>query len=246
MSEVQTLARGLKIIDLLADAEDGLTAADLMSQLGIDKSGISRLMGTLVKYRYVDRDDQSRRYYLGTYIHGLGDRAGQHATLRDLVQPYLVRLSAQSNENSHVAVLSSSQALTIADQPSTEPLRVVSEVGRRMPLHCSAVGKCFLAFGEVDLPASFPRFTDKTLVDEQAVHQAVNQIREQEFALDDEELTLGVRGIAVPVRNREGRMVASLGISGPSVRLTLDSVPEWVELLQTVAGEISAELGYAG
>lgn len=245
MSEVQTLARGLKIIDLLADTEEGLTATELIDHLGIDKSGISRLMSTLVKYRFVDRDDESRRYYLGVHVHELGHRAGQHATLRDLVQPYLVRLSAQSNENAHVAVYSSSQALTIADQPSTEPLRVVSEVGRRMPLHCSAVGKCLLAFGEVAFPSTFQSFTEKTITDEDALIQQLDEIRHQQYALDDEELTLGVRGIAVPIRNREGRVVATLGISGPSVRLTLDAIPSVVTLLQTFSDAISTELGYS-
>lgn len=246
MSEVQTLARGLKIIDLLADTEGGLTASELIEHLGIDKSGISRLMGTLVKYRFVDRDNETRRYYLGSHVHELGDRAGQHSALRDLVQPYLAQLTAQSNENAHVAVYSSSQALTIADQPSTEPLRVVSEVGRRMPLHCSAVGKCLLAFAGISLPTAFPRFTENTIVDEQLLKKALEEIRHQGYAIDDEELTSGVRGLAVPLRNREGRTIATIGLSGPSVRLTSESIPQLIVNLQEVAANISTKLGYSG
>ncbi len=244
MSEVQTLARGLKIIDLLADADDGLTAADLINLLGIDKSGISRLMRTLVAYRFVERDDEVRRYYLGNHVRELGHRAGQHLMLRELAQPHLVKLSLVSAENAHVAVHSSSQALTIADQPSTEPLRVVSEVGRRMPLHCSAVGKCLLAFAGIVTPAILPRFTDHTITDPQALDRALLKTQRQKYAVDDEELTHGVRGIAVPVRNREGRTVAALGISGPSVRLTKAAIPDMAKLLITSASAISQELGY--
>lgn len=246
MSEVQTLARGLKIIDLLADAEGGLTASELIEQLEIDKSGVSRLMKTLVKYRFADRDSETRRYFLGAHVHELGHRAGQHAALRDLVQPFLVKLSGRSNENAHVAVISSAQALTIADQPSTQPLRVVSEVGRRMPLHCSAVGKCLLAFTGANLPTSLPRFTDKTIIDEAQLIDQLENIRQRRYALDDEELTLGVRGLAVPIRNREGRTVATLGLSGPAVRLTTEAIPSLVNLLQATAAAISTELGFAG
>lgn len=245
MSEVQTLARGLKIIDLLADAEDGLTAAQLIELLEIDKSGISRLMRTLVKYHFVDRDDERRRYYLGVHVHELGSRAGQHATLRDLAQPFLERLSTLSNENAHVAVLSSFKALTIADQPSTEPLRVVSEVGRRMPLHCSAVGKCLVAFSGAAMPTTYPSFTNRTIKDEPTLRKEIEQIRREMFAFDDEELTLGVRGIAVPLRNREGRAIAAIGISGPTVRLTEAAIPKMVQLLHSASHAISKELGFS-
>lgn len=244
MSEVQTLARGLKIVDLLADTEAGLTASDLIEQIGIDKSGISRLMKTLVKYGYVDRDDETRRYHLGVHVHDLGQRAGQHAVLRELVQPYLARLRAQTDENAHAAVYSSAQALTIADEPSNQPLRVVSEVGRRMPLHCSAVGKCLLAFTGHAVPATLPRYTANTLTEPAQLERALATIRQQAYALDDEELTVGVRGLAVPIRNREGRTVATVGLSGPTVRLTDSSLPRLVEQLQAAASAISQALGY--
>ena len=244
MTEVQTLARGLRIIERLADVEDGLTTTELTELLAVDKSSMSRLMGTLVKYRFVERDGQTRRYFLGTHIQELGRRAGQHAKLRDLVQPHLQQLGAQTSENAHVAVYASPQALTIADVPSTEPLRVVSEVGRRMPLHCSAVGKCLLAFAQIPLPNNYPQFTSRTIVDVQQLELQLEQVRYQGYALDDEELTLGVRGLAAPIRNREGRTIAAIGLSGPTVRLTFDNIPKLVELLKQTAVSVSTELGF--
>ena len=244
MSEVQTLARGLRILELLADTEDGLSSTELTGLLSIDKSSISRLMKTLVKYRFADRDSQTRRYFLGTHIQDLGQRAGQHAELRELATPHLKRLGVMTSENAHIAVYASPHALTIADVPSTAPLRVVSEVGRRMPLHCSAVGKCLLAFSSIPLPTSQPSFTKKTIEDTRKLSVQLNQIRRQKFALDDEELSLGVRGLAVPIRNREGRTIATMGLSGPTVRLTNEAIPSLVELLKKTAGQVSAELGY--
>lgn len=244
MSEVQTLARGLQILELLAEEEGGLTTTELTEKLEIDKSGISRLMNTLVKYRFVERDSQTRRYYLGTYIEELGKRSGQHTLLKDLSEPYLQNLVALTGENAHVAVYSLPHALTIADVPSTEPLRVVSEVGRRVTLHCSAIGKCLLAFSEIPLPTDYPRFTSKTIVERQQLKLQLEQIRYQGYALDDEELTLGVRGIAAPIRNREGRTIGTMGLSGPAMRLTFEEIPKLATLLIQNAEEVSIKLGF--
>ena len=132
MAEVQTLARGLRILELLAEYEDGLSSTELAELIDVDKSSMSRLMNTLVNYRFAERDEQTRRYYLGTHVQELGRRAGQHASLRDIAQEHLQALATETRENAHVAVYSAPHALTIADIPSTEPLRVVSEVGRRV------------------------------------------------------------------------------------------------------------------
>ncbi len=244
MAEVQTLARGLRILELLAEYDEGLTSTELTDLLDVDKGSMSRLMSTLINYRFVERDDQTRRYFLGTYIQELAKKAGQHASLRDLAQPYLQTLAAHTRENAHVAVYSAPHALTIADIPSTEPLRVVSEVGRRVPLHCSAIGKCLLAFMEIPIPTELTRYTDNTLTDNHLLKQDLQQTRKNGYARDDEELTLGVYGIAVPLRNREGRAIAVLGISGPSVRLTSKTLPMLIDQLMDTAYEISSELGF--
>ena len=129
--------------------------------------------------------------------------------------------------------------------PQQKPLRVVSEVGRRVPLHSSAIGKCLLAFSEIPLPEQMKRYTDRTIVEIRQLELELEQIRFQGYAVDDEELTLGVRGIASPIRNREGRTIATIGLSGPSVRLTLDIIPKFAELLVKSSQDISAELGFS-
>lgn len=244
MAEVQTLARGLQILELLAEFEDGLSSTELAELIEVDKSSMSRLMNTLVSYRFAERDEQTRRYFLGTHVQELGRRAGQHAYLRDLAQAHLQDLATTTHENSHIAVYSFPHALTIADIPSTEPLRVVSEVGRRVPLHCSAIGKCLLAFSEIPLPTSYTRYTDNTIVDAEELTTQLESIRINQYAIDDQELTLGVRGLAVPIRNREGRTIATMGLSGPSVRLTYERIPEFLDLLITSATNVSSELGF--
>ncbi|MGB1253788.1 MAG: IclR family transcriptional regulator [Candidatus Promineifilaceae bacterium] len=244
MTEVQTLARGLHILELLAETELGLTTTELATKLQVDKGGMSRLMHTLVNYRFAERDEKTRRYHLGMRVQELGRQAGQHASLRELSTPYLQQLGAATGENAHVAVYAPPQALIIADVPSTASLRVVGEVGRRTPLHCSAIGKCLLAFCEIPLPDTYTRFTKRTLTDAVQLSHALEDVRHKRYAVDDEELTLGVRGIATSIRNREGRTIATMGLSGPSVRLTHETIPQLARLLIDVAQGVSAELGY--
>ena len=244
MTEVQTLARGLHILELLAASESGLTTTELANQLRVDKGGMSRLMHTLVKYRFAERDEKTRRYHLGMRVQELGRQAGQHASLRELSEPYLQQLGAATGENAHVAVYAPPQALIIADVPSTAPLRVVGEIGRRTPLHCSAIGKCLLAFCEIPLPTQFNRFTERTIMSQADLVEDLDTVRQLGYAVDAEELTLGVYGIATSIRNREGRTIAAMGLSGPSVRLTGETIPQLAELLMKVAYDVSAELGY--
>jgi IclR family transcriptional regulator, KDG regulon repressor len=244
LAEVQTLARGLRILELLAEFEDGLSSTELAELIDVDKSSMSRLMNTLVNHHFAERDEQTRRYYLGTHVQELGRRAGQHASLRDVAHVHLQDLATITHENAHVAVYSSPHALTISDIPSTEPLRVVSEVGRRVPMHCSAIGKCLLAFAEIPLPTNYSRYTDNTIVDERELAKQLEVVRINGYSIDDEELTLGVRGLAAPIRNREGRTIATMGLSGPSVRLTHERIPDFLKLLLASATKVSSELGF--
>ncbi|MEM7257876.1 MAG: IclR family transcriptional regulator [Pseudomonadota bacterium] len=244
MSEVQTLARGLKILNLLAESTDGLGSSELADLLAIDRGAMSRLMQTLEKYGYAERDPASRRYFVGAHLHEMSRHAGQHAALRELATPLLEQLNRDTTENAHLAILRGDHAVTIADVASQHTLRVVSEVGRRLPLYASAVGKCLLAFNESSIPGELNRYTEKTLVDTNALKNNLEKIRQTQKSIDDEELTIGVRGLAVPVRNREGRVIASLGISGPSVRLRMEDTHTHFQMLQLCATSMSRQLGY--
>ena len=246
MSEVQTLARGLKILNLLAEAPDGLGSSELADTLGIDKGAMSRLMKTLVAYGYAERDPASRLYYIGSHLSELSRHAGQHASLRELAMPLLESLSRETSENAHLAIARGEQAITIADVASEQVLRVVSEVGRKLPLHASAVGKCLLAFSEQAIPSELKRYTTKTICNRRKLQTVLEHIRLSNEALDDEELTPGVRGLAVPVRNREGRVIGSVGVSGPTVRLPLEGLESNFVLLTSAAASLSQQLGYEG
>ncbi len=244
MAEIQSLARGLKILDKLATAEDGVGITELAQYLDVDKSSASRLVQTLVNYGYAEQNDSSRKYQLGAQVIMLCRDYLNRIPLRDQARPFLQQLVDLTGEAAHLGVVTHGQAVIIDDVESPAMLRVDSGVGRFMLLHCTAIGKCLLAYHDLPLPDELEHRTERTIVDKQRLEQHLAEVRQQGYAFDDEENFDGVRCLAVPVYGYKGTLVGTIGISGPSIRMTLDRIPELVETLKDVADSFSAYLGY--
>ena len=251
LAQIQSLARGLKILDHLTDAardpaRGAASITELAGVLGVNKSSASRLVQTLVAAGYVKRAPASRRYQLGPKVQRVGDPAGGRPALRELARPFLYLLMKQSGECAHTAVYAQNQALIIDDVESASSLRVAGGVGRLNLLHCTAVGKSLLAFSEAPLPEALVARTDRTLTSRSRLRRHLDEIRRQGYAFDDEENELGVRCLAAPVFDHDAEAIACLGISGPTVRMSLERVPELAEIVLEACRELSAILGHRG
>jgi IclR family KDG regulon transcriptional repressor len=242
MSEMQTLARGLLILDLIADTDRALGVTEIANLLHLDKSSVSRLVKTLVNYDYVQPDSGSRGYVLGKRVRQISWHYLNRMPVREKAKPYLYRLVEQTGECAHTAVYSGGKALMIDDVEAEASLRVVGGIGRLIPLHCTAVGKALLAFSDLPLPASLDRETARTIIDHAAFCAHLDEIRVQGYALDDEEHQEGVRCMAAPVYDYMGAAVAAIGISGPCVRVTDDRIPALAQAVIAAARELSDDL----
>ncbi len=245
MAEVQSLARGLRILDLLAQSDGGIGVSDIAQHLGVDKSSAWRLMQTLVSYGYATQDTRTKRYRTGSHIVALSYALLRDMPLRDQAKDFLYDLVNRTGECAHLAVFLQGQALVIDDIQTTATLRVITGVGRLSPLHCSAVGKSLLAFGKFPFPTDLEKYTARTITDPEMLQLDLQQTREQGFAVDDEELTIGVRCIAAPVFDFSGELLGSIGVSGPSVRVSHERLEELAEIVTRVAQELSNNLGYS-
>ena len=244
MSEVQTLARGLRILEILAAAQDSVGVTELSKKIGVDKGSVSRLVQTLVKYRFAERDQKTRRYRLGSKISQMNQQMERHTHLNQLAKPFLHELVDKTGENAHLAVYAQKKALVIADVESPASLRVVSGVGRRIPLYCTAVGKSLLAFCNVPLPEYLPQLTPRTITDYDEFTLHLEQIAHAGIAVDDEEHIIGVRCLAAPVYDYSGKAIAAIGISGPAVRVTPQHLPKLIKIVTNIATALSKSLGY--
>ena len=240
---IQSLARGLEILDLLGNADSGMGITEFARHLNIDKSSASRLLQTLASYGYVEQDPETRRYILGSRVVTLSHSVLNRMPLRDFAHPILRQLTHATGECSHLAVLSQGRSFYIDQVESPSILRVETEIGTMAPLHCTALGKVLLAFDRTASPGELDRFTPRTITEGAQLELHMDQVRRQGYAVDDEEYTPGVRCIAAPVYGFSGRLAGAIGISGPTGRVTYDNLSELASQVISMAGELSHRLG---
>ena len=222
MRLLQSLSRGLETLDYMAAQPGPVRLTDVAEALGIDKSNAAHLLKTLVAMSYAVQDD-SRRYMASAK---LVPPARHEHTLEQIVavkeawRSVLEALVAETGECAHLAVLVGAQVWYIDKVDSLLPLKVDHPIGALSPLHCTALGKAFLAFGRARIPDEQPAFTTKTLITRRALSDEIERTRARGFAVDDEEFSHGIRCVARPIYDAEGVMIAAIGVSGPSVRVT--------------------------
>ncbi len=244
MAEIQSLARGLKILNMLGPSRNGMGTTELATRLSIDKSSASRLLRTLANYGFVEQDLLTARYTLGPQLVTLGQHLLNRITLRDHARPYLRELVDKTGECAHLAILAQRQALYIDQVESSAALRVESEIGTLSPLHCTALGKILLAFGLSRIPEELRPFTRRTITDRSTLEAQMAQIRQRGYAIDDEEYNYGVRCVAAPVYDHKRALAGAIGISGPAGRVTLERIDEFGAVVMGIAAVLSARLGY--
>lgn len=244
MAEIQSLARGLKILDILGQAQAGASITELAEALGVDKASASRLVATLVNYGYAEKDQQTRRFHLGPQVVPLSRSVLARLSMREVAKPFLRELMERTGECAHLAVPAQGKVLYIDQVESPATLRVNAQVGTMNPLHCTALGKVLLAFGDLELPATLASFTPHTLTDPDRLRKNLEQVCAQGYALDDEEFDLGVRCIAVPVFDFRGKPAGSIGISGPASRITSERLPELAVMVIEIGKALSERMSF--
>jgi IclR family KDG regulon transcriptional repressor len=244
MSEIQSLARGLKILDLLGQSQDGMSITELAEILGVDKGSASRQVSTLARYGFAERDGITRRYHVGPQVVSLSRSVLTRLPLREAAKSFLRELMERTGECAHLAVSAQGKALYIDQVESPATLRVNAQVGTMNPMHCTALGKALLAFGDVESPARLEAFTARTITEPERLRGHLDEIRRQGYAVDDEEFDQGVRCIAVPVFDYRGKVTGSIGISGPSTRITRARLPELAAIVVEIGKALSARLTF--
>lgn len=245
MAEIQSLARGLKILNILSQSPDGIGTIEVSKRLGVDKSSASRLLQTLANYGFAEQNDDNMRYYLGPQVLSLSRYLLNRIPLRDHARPYLHQLVERTGECAHLAIMANNQALYIDQVQSPAVLRVESEIGTLSPLHCTALGKVLLTFGDASMNGEFKSYTQRTITDRPTLEAQIEQTRQRGYAIDDEEYNYGVRCVAAPVYDHTHQLVGTIGISGPGARVTLESIDQFGQLVMQTAEELSSRLGYS-
>jgi IclR family KDG regulon transcriptional repressor len=247
---VKSVSRALDIINIVSSEKDGLGVTEIAKQMDINKSSVYRILSTLVQYGYMEQDEETSRYKLGYKFLELSSKLLESIDLRKEAKPYLQELEKETNEVIHLVVYDQGEVIYIEKLEGTETLRMHSKVGKRAPMHCTAVGKAILAH----LPSNvvldilerkgMPRHTDKTITDQDEFLKELAQVKQKGYALDLEENEYGIRCIAVPIFDHAGKVIAAVSISGPTIRMTDERIEQLQERMRQIGKQISARLGY--
>ena len=240
---VQSVDRALDLLELMAAAGGTLGLSELAARAGLPLPTIHRLVRTMVKRGYV-RQEPSRRYALGPRLIPLGDTAGRMVGV--WARPYLDQLVCGVGETANLAMLEVDSVVYVAQVPSPHSMRIFTEVGRRVPPHCTGVGKALLStlpteeVTQILRRTGMPAQTANTITSPERMLDELARVRERGYAVDDGEQEIGVRCVAVPVA--DWLAPVALSVSGPSGRLTSERVAEVGALLRTTAADLSTAL----
>ncbi len=251
---VPAVTRALDILELFLGGAGPFSIPDVARRLRLPRSSAHELVQTLVSRGYLrPLERETGRFVLGLRLFELGSTYVANLDLAREGRELAGAVSAACNETVHLAVLDETQVVYIAKVDSRQEVRMVSAVGRRLPAHCTAVGKMLLAqLSERELTARYRR--DRTLVAMTArsitsldrLRRELTAVRARGLAFDNCESNTDVRCVAAPVYDRDGQVVAAMSISVPATRMGPRRRRELAALVQQGARQLSARLGYLG
>jgi len=248
---IKVLNKSLSILEILLQNDSAMNMIELSEKLGFYPSTTHRILDTLKHWGYVEQDSHTQKYQLGLKVLELGmAKLHQMDLVREAI-PYLKELVNQCNETVHLGVLEEGKVLYLAKEESSQTIRMISYVGKRAPLHCTALGKVLLTYLSTEKRKKIlgekvlPRLTENTITDKKELEKELGKVREQGFSLDREENEKDVRCIAAPIRNYQGEVIAAVSISGPAFRIDVSTENSLKKDLIKTSKEISERLGYS-
>jgi DNA-binding IclR family transcriptional regulator len=238
----------MSILETLGAAQP-MSLTELSRKLGLGKSSVYRLLVTLALRGYVEKDPHTDCYRLTYRLFAVGSRAAEQSGLRDVAQPIMLRLGSRTGETVNLGVLDGFRTVSIYLVESAHPLRIHMRIGG-VSAHATSTGKILLAALPPEELARrlagrrLTSLTGRTIKSRSALQAELRRVRDQGYAIDDEECSLGLRCVGAPVRDHRGMVVAALSMVAPCHRLPHEEMPAAIATVRDAAQEISLRLGY--
>lgn len=247
---IGSLAKGLNVLELLVERGDA-SVSEVAKALGFNRASSHRFLSTLQELGYVDKSERAR-YSAGMKLLEMGLRLAGRLEARKISKPYMQRLAETFKETVNLGLYDSYEILHVDKIDSHEILRIDARSGSRTPAYCTALGKVILAYLPSSEQADFlnrvklKRHGPNTIRSKKKLKAELARIQEKGFAVDDEELSVGLRCVAAPIFDHNDQASYALSISGPAVRLSLKRIDRIQSRLRKICREISGKLGGTG
>lgn len=248
---IQAVSHALDLLEQFHDEVDELGVTELSKRLKLHKNNVFRLLATLESRGYIEQNKTTENYRLGLKSLELGQTFIKQMGLLRQAKPILEKIVRECNETAYVAIFKDGFIVYLDVVETDLTVRVVSRVGSRLPSHCTAAGKVHLAhMSDEELDELFPSkdlktYTSTTISTKADLLSILKTVAEDGYAIDNEELDLGVRCVAAPIRDYTRRIVGAVSISGPSMRLADERLEkELIPLVKESSENLSTRLGY--
>lgn len=244
---VQSLARGLAVIRAFDADHPELSLSDVARMTGLNRAAARRFLHTLVELEYVRTD--GRRFSLGPRVLELGYSYLSSLTLPELALPAMERLVERVHESCSMAVLDGGEVVYVARVPTKRIMSVTISVGTRFPAYATSMGRVLLAHQPLDwldsylATARLEPLTPRTVTDPERLREILDQVRSDGYCLVDEELEVGLRSMAAPIRGKQGRVLAAINVSahisrGPAELIRKDLLPPLLDTAYEISNDV--------
>lgn len=245
----QAIQRAFFVLETLATRREGMGVTELARALDLHKSTVHRLLHIMCEMGYVERAADGIRYRLGLKLVDLSSLRLNQLELKTEAVPHLHELVASTGQTVHLAILMGDEAVYIDKMEKHQTLRMYSQIGRRVQLHCSSVGKVLLSgLGDNELRQVLSRLeytihTPNTVKSAEILYHEINLARERGYTVDREEHEVGISCIGAPVYDYRSEVIAAISISGPTAFVCGSQMEELIESVCRCAREISHRMG---
>lgn len=247
----QLLERALRLLEMFTPERPAWQVAELSHATGLSRPTVYRILRVLESFGYVAQDRATKRFRLGSGALALGRRALESIELRQVAYPVMRGLQEATGETVLLTVPSEdrTESVCVDRLESPQRLRLILEVGRRVPLHAGASSKILLAFlppeqvQRVVALRGLPRLNKNTITDPDALARELEDIRRRGYALSFEETNEGAAGVAAPIFDAAGELAGGLGIAGPLIRFGEEAVAHLIPVVCAHADEVTRALG---
>lgn len=246
---LSSVTKALKILRLYTPKQQELSFTEITRQLDLTKGTANRLISILVKEGFLSKNPRTNHYRLGLSILSLGGTIFSHRELYKEAFPIVKKLSTDLEETTHICLLENERVAYLFRSESKHPDRLVTQIGRTNPLHCTSEGLCLLAFQKESFIQNFLKktlyaYTPYTITKPDELYKLLEEIKEKDYCYLDSTYFLNYTSISVPIRNHLENVVATLSVIGHSSRFTEEKREKIIHKMKDAADLISENLGY--
>jgi DNA-binding IclR family transcriptional regulator len=247
---INSILRASNILRYFLGEKTHFKIGELARQLELDRSTTYRILLSLEKCGFVEKDGKKGEYSLGMTVFEIGNTYLRRMDFIQISKPIMTDLALKVQETVNLAVLSDTEIIYVDKVDSPRTLGVMSKIGKRAPVYCTALGKVLLAhqpkdelsriIGEIKLKP----FTKNTITSKKKLTEELKEIRKRGYALDRREREEDVECIGAPIRNHLGNVIAALSISGPQRKIGTPKGKQFIRDVVKAAALVSSKLGY--